>query len=77
MDELNQIGKLNLAPVVQTGDELIELLKKTDRITVQQPTRRMLYWADAWCKWVVRSKSVELYQGDSLLEALKVLTKED
>ena len=54
-------------------DELIALLKKVDRI---RNANKTLYWADAWCCWVVRSKSVILYNGNSIIEALKILTEE-
>ncbi len=38
--------------------------------------KRQLYWAAAWCRWVVYERLAQLYRGDSLEEALNVLKGE-
>ncbi len=43
---------------------------------------RWLVWADAWCKWLVYQTPFNkhprrIYEGDSLEEAIRILSGED
>ncbi len=78
MDELKQalkqIDKLKDTPVIRSSyvDELMELLKK---VTTIERVGKEAFWNGV--EWAVYSGDIRLYRGDSLIEALKILTKED
>ncbi len=78
MDELGNEIKAEM--VEQSLDELIELLKKTEYI--QRHSKRILWdtrgFGSKLGAWVVydTNKVKTLYRGDSIIEALKILTEE-
>ncbi len=64
------IIQAQLAQDQKSEQELIELLKKVDI----RSKKKQLFWISA--AWLVSSQCGSIYHGDSLIEALKILTKE-